>query len=133
MGPARVKYYGLFWITRPTYIVLQSIALVLCLVLITVGLVGILWTGIVLPHWPTWEDEGELIGAWLALTFWLGLLALIAESFEMYAMLRKFARAEAEQQAKLAIPDASSPAPTAPRTTGIQLPPDEPPNTNIQP
>lgn len=133
MGSARVKYYGLFWITRPTYVVLQSIALILCLVLVAVGLAGILWTGTVLPHRPTTGNEGEVIAQWLALVFWVGLLGLIAESMELYVMLRKFARAEAEQQTRLAIPDTSAPAPTVPRSTGIHLPPNESPNTNIQP
>jgi hypothetical protein len=127
MGPVRIKYYGMLWLTRPTYLVLQSITLFLCAASMAIGLLAVLLTGTLLPHRP------PVLTDVLILLFWVGLLAFPLESIEMYVMLRKFARAEAEQQARLAILDAGAPPPPAPSSTAVSLPTNEPPNTNIQP
>ncbi len=133
MGPVRIKYYGILWLTRSTYLLLQSIALFLCVVLMAVGFLAMLLTGAAWPHLPAPGDEADFLKQFLVLLFWAGLLGLLAESAEMYVMLRKFARAEAEQQARLAVLDGGEPAPLAPPSTALQLPPKERPNTNIQP
>ncbi|HTU91374.1 MAG TPA: hypothetical protein VMF69_14935 [Gemmataceae bacterium] len=123
MGPVRIKYWGLMWITRPTYVVLQSLAIGLCAVCLAIGFLAVLLAGTVVPQGADlFLDIGLLL-------FWIGFLAFPLECIEMYIMLRKFARAEAEQQAMLAALDASGPAPSAPSSTDVQLPP----NTNIQP
>lgn len=125
MGPVRLKYYGLIWMTRRTYLILQAVALLLCLVLMAVGFL----TALVLSQMPATGTD-TLIARFVASLFWIGLAALLAESLETYLMLRKFARAEAEQQAKLAALDASGLAPPATHSTGVQLPDDRTaPNT----
>jgi hypothetical protein len=133
MQPVRVKYYGLFWLRRPTYLVLQTIALIGCLTMMGAGLLGMAWSGSVLPHLPPPGHDDEIITQALVLLFWVGLLALVAEGTETYVMLRKFARAEAEQQAKLAAREAGESAPLAPRSTAVQSPSEKPSNTNLQP
>jgi hypothetical protein len=133
MEPVRIKYYGLLSLTRPTYVVLQSIALFLCVALAAVGLLAMLLTGTVLPHLPAEGEEADFLTPVLVSMFWIGLLALLAESVETYVMLRRFAHAEAEQQAKLATLDIGEPAPSDRHSTAVQLPPDERPNTNIKP
>ena len=130
MEPVRVKYYGLFWLKRPTYLVLQTIGLILCLAMVGVGLLGVLSSGSVVPHLPPPGHDDELITQALVVLFWVGLLTLAAEGTETYVMLRKFARAEAEQQAKSASLD---PGQAVPRSTAVQRTPDRPSNTNIQP
>lgn len=132
MEPVRIRYWGLLWLTRPTYLVIQSISLVLCVVMMAVGLAGILWSGIILPHWPASDNGGELLASWLALVFWAGLLCLIAEIVEMCMMLRKFTRAEAEQRTKIAALNAVEEVLPAPSASGIEPPPDKQSNTNIQ-
>jgi hypothetical protein len=132
MERVRIKYYGLFWMTRPTYVVLQSIALFLCVALVVVGLLGVIWARNVLQHLPAPGDDADLLRQALVLLFWIGLLVLLAEGIETYVVLRKFARAEAEQQSKLAALDLGGPAPTTPHATGVQPAPHEQPNTNIQ-
>jgi hypothetical protein len=129
MGPVRIKYWGLMWLTKPTYLVLQSIALFLCAVLTAIGLWAVLVTDRLLPQVPPGLMD-VLIGM-----FWaVGLIAFPLECVETYVMLRKFARAEAELQAKLAALDDSEPAPFAPSSTALQSPTNvSPPNTNIQP
>jgi hypothetical protein len=130
MEPVRVKYYGLFWLRRPTYLILQAIALILCLVMVIVGLLGVLSSGSVVPHLPAKGHDDELIEQGLVVLFWVGLLTLAAEGTETYVMLRKFARAEAEQQARAAPLD---PGQAAPTSTAVQCAPDQPSSTNIQP
>jgi hypothetical protein len=133
MGPVRIKYYGLFWLTQRTYLKLQFIALLICIALMVIGL-AVMWrTGQILPHVPDPRVEDDFFLQGMILLFWAGLLGLIAESIETIMVLRKFARARAEQQ----IPDAAlvpgGSAPPAPSSTAVQPPPDERPNTNIQP
>lgn len=133
MASVRVKYYGLLWITRRTYLTLQFIALLICIASMVVGLSVMLRTGVYFPHWPAMNVEDDRIYQLLLLLFWAGLFALIGESIETIVMLRKFARAEAEQKAKLESLDTGESAPASPSTTAVQLPPNERPNTNIHP
>jgi hypothetical protein len=133
MGPVRIKYYGVLWLTRTTYVVLQSIALLLCVAMAAVGLAAMLSAGAVFPHVPANADETEWITQGLILLFWVGLLTLLAESIETYVVLRKFARAEAEQRSQLAVLDPGGLAPpTSPHAAGVQPAPHERPNTSIQ-
>lgn len=130
MEPVRVKYYGLFWMRRPTYLVLQTIALILCVGMVVVGLLGVLSSGSVVPHLPAKGQEEEIIGQALVVLFWVGLLTLAAEGTETYVMLRKFARAEAEQQDRAASVNTGQ---AAPQSTAVQGAPDRPSSTNIHP
>ena len=126
MGTVRVKYYGLFRMSRSTYVVIQSIVLVLCILFILVGLFKVLLTGSFLPHRP------PILADVLLVMFWVGLLAFPLESIELFVMLRKFARAEQEQQARLAAFDAGEPAPPVASTAAVQSSPNDRPNTNLQ-
>jgi hypothetical protein len=127
MEPVRIKYYGLFWLSRQTYVVLQSIVLFLCVAFVAIGFLAVLLTGSLLPHRPPVLAD-VLLGM-----FWIGLVAFPLEAIEMVVMLRKFARAESEHRARLAAFDAGAPAPPVPSSTAVQTASDEQPNTNIQP
>jgi hypothetical protein len=130
MAAVRVKYYGLFWISRGTYLTLQFIAFLIAVAMIVVGLSVMLRTGVYVPHVPAMNVEDDLIYQLLITLFWAGLLILIAKGIETIVMLRKFARAEAAQKAQLAEAQTlEPPPPVAPGSTAVQLPP----NTNIQP
>lgn len=133
MAAARVKYYGLFWISRGTYLALQFLVFLICVAMMVVGLSVMLRTGVYVPHLPDFRVEDDLIYQILLLLFWAGLLILIAEGLETIVMLRKFARAEAAQKAQLGEADTVEPAPAAPSSTAVQLPPNQPPSTNLQP
>jgi high-affinity K+ transport system ATPase subunit B len=133
MGPVRVKYLGLLRMTRRTYLLLQFIALLASIAMMVVGLAVMLRTGVYFPHLPAMNVEDDLIYQLLLSLFWLGLFVLFAEGIETMVMLRKFARAEAAQKAQLADLEAIEPAPSASSSTAVQLPPNERPNTNIQP
>ena len=132
MAAVRVKYLSLFWISRGTYLALQFIIFLICIAMMVVGLSVMLRTGVYVPHWPAWNVEDDLIYQILLALFWAGLLILILEAIETIVMMRKFARAEAVQKAKLEL-EAVEPAPVAPSSTAVQLPPSQPPNTNLQP
>jgi TRAP-type C4-dicarboxylate transport system permease small subunit len=133
MRPVRVKYLGLLPITRRTYLALQFIALLLCIAMMVVGLSVMLRIGVYFPHLPAANVQDDFVYQALLSLFWLGVLILILECLETIVMLRKFARAAAEQKARLAAVETVEPAPAAPSSTAVQSPPSERPNTNIQP
>jgi TRAP-type C4-dicarboxylate transport system permease small subunit len=133
MGPARVKCYGLFWITRRTYLVFQFIGLLICIALIAIGLSVMLRTRVIFPHVPAMNVQDDIIYQTLLSFFWIGVLFLVAGSIETIVMLRKFTRAAAEQKARLANVETVEPVPAPPSSTAVQPPPGERPNTNIQP
>jgi TRAP-type C4-dicarboxylate transport system permease small subunit len=130
MRPVRVKYLGLLPITRRTYLVLQFFGLLICIAMMVVGLSVMLRTGVYIPHLPATNVQDDVVYQVLLSLFWLGLLIVVLESFETIVMLRKFARAAAEQKARLA---AVEPVPAAPSSIPMQPTPNEHPNTNIQP
>jgi hypothetical protein len=133
MAAVRVKYLGLFWISRGTYLALQFIVFLICIAMMIVGLSVMLRTGVFVPHLPAMNVEDDLIYQILLTLFWAGLLILIAEGLETIVMMRKFARAAAAQRARLAEVQTIEPAPAAPSSTAVQLPPNQPPSTNPQP
>jgi hypothetical protein len=92
--PVRVKVYGVFNLTRRAYLTIEVVGLlVVPALLLTAYLLprprpG---PGGVLPPWKAWL-------AWfLDLTPWLALLVLLVEPVEIYLVLRRFARKQAEQ------------------------------------
>jgi hypothetical protein len=101
--------------------------------MMVVGLSVMLRTGVYVPHLPDAKVEDDFIYQALLVLFWAGLLILIAEGLETIVMLRKFARAEAAQKAQLGEAETIEPAPASPGSTAVQLPPNQPPNTNPQP
>ncbi|HJU12400.1 MAG TPA: hypothetical protein VJ728_16065 [Candidatus Binataceae bacterium] len=133
MKPVRVKYGGLFRITRRTFLVLQFILLLICIAMMVVGMSVMLRTGRYYPHLPDKSVQDDLIYEGLLALFWLGVLILVAGGIETIVMLRKFRRAAAEQRAGLASVETVEPVPAAPSAPSAPLPPSEPPNTNIQP
>ncbi len=97
MGPVRVKLYGLFSMTKPTYLMIQCVVLVLLLVMMAVGIGTMIWAGAILPRLPPQGGDAspdfDMLVQALGLLFWIGLLTLSGECIETYVVLRKFARA----------------------------------------
>lgn len=98
--PVRVRIYGLFRMTRRTYLVLQSIVLSLATGCLIVGLLTVpgigRWRFFELPPIPVppgWWGQQALIGC-----FWVGALALPLELIELFVVLARFKRAEAAQR-----------------------------------
>lgn len=133
MGPVRIKAYGLVWITRRTYLRIQFLGFLLVVALMVIGGSVMNRTGVYVPHWPAMDVQDDLLYQALLSFFWVGLLFLIAGSLETIMLLRRFARAEAEQKARLATLEPSEPAPPAPNSPEVQASPAAIPNTNIQP
>lgn len=138
MQPVRIKVYGLIPMTRKTYLIAQVVVLVITLAMMAVGAAAMLRAGTLLPQLPAEDGEKieliDLLARMLVFLFWAGVLILIGESIETYLVLRRFARADAEQQARLAALDSLESAPSAPTSTAVQSSPNvSPPNTNIQP
>src|SRR5438132_8064490 len=95
MHKVRVKVYGLFALTKRTYLVVQCLYLGLVVVAFTLGLC--------LPR-PRPARGEELppvavaVVRLLDLLPWLALLFLLAWAAETWIVLKKFARNEAEQR-----------------------------------
>jgi hypothetical protein len=87
MPPVRVKVYGLFTMRRRTYLVVQTIGLIV--VLTAIGL-GFFWPRptTALPLTPRQRLFLFLLDA----LPWLGLFVLVAEALETVIILRRFAR-----------------------------------------
>jgi|SRR5262245_57325242 len=96
MQKVRVKVYGLFSLTKRTYLVMQCVGL---------GLVVFLFAlGVCLPR-PK-PARGELLPPLAVVVIrlldalpWLALWFLLAGAAETWIVLKKFARKEAEQRA----------------------------------
>jgi hypothetical protein len=116
--PVRVKVYGLFPMTRRTYVVFQVVGLCVVTGLMAIGLAAMiparqLFPRFSLPPAPIPADWW-LLQALLSL-FWLGLLTLLVEVVETLVVLKKFARAEALARAGQGSADtAPAPAPSVP-------------------
>jgi len=107
MKPVRIKYYGLFWISKRAYLLTTLALFVLGLALFFVAWVlfarsqsRVIWPP---PfHWP-WEamppGPPASFAVWIYHHFWtIIILLLLAEAIDILMMLRKFARLEAEQK-----------------------------------
>ena len=92
MKPITIRYYGLIPIRKQTYLVLQSIVLVLCGVWLIVGLFLIVWKP----------------GRWDYLLV-LGVVATAAEILDTIFTLRAFRRKEEEEKTRLEAGLASEP------------------------
>jgi hypothetical protein len=121
--PARVKVYGIFWMTRTTYLTFQAVGLFVVLAMIGGGLVGVFTVGRWLPSFEL--PPGANRGSWflwqgLIVLLWVGLVTLVAEAIETPVMLKKFARAETLQRALEA--DPLAPRPAGPDAHAVQPP-----------
>src|SRR5438874_6186377 len=95
MQKVRVKVYGLFSLTKRTYLVLQGLGFALVVVVFTLGL------SLPRPKPARGEHLPPLAVAVLRLLDllpWLALLFLLAGTTETWIVLKKFARKEAEQR-----------------------------------
>jgi hypothetical protein len=106
--PTRVRLYGLFWMTKRTYLTIQAVGLVVLLGLLVAGGVAMVTSGRWLPD----LGEGLSLSAFLIAFFWLSLLTLFLEAVETTVVLKKFAREEALDRAKYSAHDTQ---PFAPR------------------
>ena len=99
MQKVRVKVYGLFSLTKRTYLVMQGVGLGLVVFLFTLGLC--------LPHPKPAPGQplppvAVVVVRLLDGLPWLALLFLLAGAAETWIVLKKFARKEVEQLAALA-------------------------------
>jgi hypothetical protein len=104
----RIKYYGLFWISKPTYLALQATGLVLILAIMAVGTLGMVHSGQWFPQIippPDGVPVGWGFKQFIVGLFWLGLLTLALEGIETVVMLKKFAREEALERARQSNPE----------------------------
>jgi hypothetical protein len=106
--PTRVKLYGFLWMTKRTYLIIQSVVYVVLLGVLAAGAVAMAQEGRALPA----LDPGRqgLTAAWVIRQvligfFWLGLLTAVLEGIETLVVLRMFAREEAKELAPRAAPD----------------------------
>jgi hypothetical protein len=112
MKPVRIKYYGLFWISKRGYLLTTLALFVLGMVLFVVAwvLFARSRSTVVWPppfHWP-WEavppGPPASFAVWIYHHFWtIIILLLFAEAIDILVMLRKFARLEAEQEVQAAL------------------------------
>ena len=101
MEPVRIKYYGLFWMTKRTYfILLLGIAFLVAVLFASFAVVGM-----VPPvRWPgqplVLRQPG--IFPWVVNNFYPIILALlVAQALDVLFVVRAFAKKEAEQKARL--------------------------------
>jgi hypothetical protein len=105
-SPVRVKVYGLS-LTKRAYFVWVGVGAALFVVLLSVWLV--LFVGAEPP--PEGRPEASAwVALWDALRTWMPVILFVAaalEGIEIYFVLRRFRRAEAEQAAATASPSPS--------------------------
>ena len=90
MEPVRVKYYGLFPITKRRYLILQTLVFILIAILVFVT--------VAFPRFRFGLDESKLspAGVWiLDHLFWIVLLMAFLESLDAFFTLRQFGHKEA--------------------------------------
>jgi hypothetical protein len=103
--PVRIKYYGLFWITKRGYLIATALA-VLFLVPACGYFLWVAWLTVgSLPPWQwPWEPPPRPalnFGGWVFNYFyWIILAGVVLEMIDILVVLRRFARKEAEQNAK---------------------------------
>jgi membrane protein implicated in regulation of membrane protease activity len=90
--PVRIKYWGLFWVTRFEYVLFNAVGWFIALMLTAVGV----FMGVLPPLRCLWQPDP----AWGVFAyFWWVLLACIAgQFFDAAIAWRKFARREEEQR-----------------------------------
>jgi hypothetical protein len=131
MAPVRIKYYGMFWMTRPTYVAIQTVVFIILAVWVLLGAGWMIAAGQLLPRLEAPPNAGgnqrqghqeappkvgdDEVGWWLrqgaGCLFWLGLLTALAEGAETVIVLRKFDRAEALARTQQTA-EAARPAPS---------------------
>ena len=111
MPPVRVKVYGLFGMTRRTYLVCQALTLVVGLAALAFAMS---WRPVAVSL-PT--DRQRFFLTLFQLFPWLVLLILLLGALETWLVLRQFARKQAEadraSSPPLAAPGAAAEAPPA--------------------
>lgn len=106
MELVRIKYYGLFWITKRAYLIATALG-VLFLVAACGFFLWLSWAGLgSLPPWRwPWEPPTRPalnFGGWVFNYFyWIILVGVFLEMIDILVVLRRFAHKEAEQRAKL--------------------------------
>ena len=109
MEPVRIKYYGLFPITKRGYVIATTVA-ALCLLPACGFFLWVAWVAVgSLPPWRwPWElpaRPARNFGGWVFNYFyWIILVGAFLEMIDVLVVLRRFARKEAEQKAKLRPP-----------------------------
>ena|SRR5947209_3336911 len=98
MKPVRIKYYGLFWTTKRTYLLLTLCAGVFALSAVLFA-VFVAEDNVSPPNWP-WEPMPPNQG-WFFHHFWtIIILLLVAELVDILVTLKKFSDKEAERGGK---------------------------------
>jgi hypothetical protein len=92
MPPVRVKVYGLFRMTRRTYLALQSLFLV---VVATAVAVGLWWPRKTLTAGNLTQRQKVFL-LMLDMLPWVALVFLLLGGLETWLILRRFARKQAE-------------------------------------
>jgi hypothetical protein len=95
MKPVTIRYYGLFPIRKKTYLVLQTIALVLCGVWLIAGLILMIWRPLTGPLFKPVTGIG--LWDWFML---LGVVVTVAEILDTVFTLRAFRRKEEEEKTR---------------------------------
>jgi hypothetical protein len=119
MKPVRIKYYGMFWMTKQTYFILLALfgGVAFCALLI-----GTLAGKLPPLGWP-WVQKPVMEGSGFvplfANAFWfIILMCLVAQTIDTLLVLRKFAQKEAEQRAMFDALDATDRSAAAPSARG---------------
>ena len=92
MQPVRVKAYGLVYLTKRTYLVIQGFGLVFLLTLLVFCLVA--------PRPLAWEAVNPSVTWMMDYGPWIIGVVLVLEMIETTFMLLRFAEKEAEQNAR---------------------------------
>jgi hypothetical protein len=101
MKPVRIKYYGLFWMTRRTYLIVTLAAVVFALgaLLTVVVIVGDRMPPFSWPWGPVPANLAPGFRSWFYHHFWSILIVLcLLELVDILVTLRKFAEKEAEEE-----------------------------------
>jgi hypothetical protein len=114
--PSRIKLYGLFRMTRRTYLRVLVVELILVAGMMAAGLIAMIRAGQVFPELthPSRAPVREWVWQQMFVAlFWAGLLGLILQLFETVIVLKRFARAEPEQKPpQAAVPPVGTSLPT---------------------
>jgi hypothetical protein len=102
--PTTIRYLGLFHIRKPTYLVLQSIALGLCGVFLIAGLILKVWSPFIDARLT--PDSG--LGLWDYILL-AGVLGSVAEILDLIFTLRAFHRKEEEESRQFESQQARAP------------------------
>ena len=104
MNTTTIRYLGLFPIRKRTYVILQSIALAICIVLLIAGLTLKLWNPFIDPK----LTPASGLGVWDYILL-LGALGTVAETLDTIFTMRAFRRKEEQEMRKIESERSGSP------------------------